>query len=280
LPGYLSGAEALADGRLRIASLPTDQGILFVEGRDDVRLFAPLTHGIETIIPCGAKWKLLDAHSRLRVGEGYKFVFVADCDYDVPAQRLRPQPNLILTATVDVESDLIALGLAKRLVLELVPSAVTSDEQLSLVTTQVVDRAMALAVAIGRLRQVSAVESLGLTFQGIRHSRHRATGTSTVDVEKLTRRIHGGSEAIELRDLAAKADQAPSDCRVCHGKDFLVAIATVLHDDFGVPLAELKTLPRMLRAALSPVVLDVWDVTRRIRRWETASGRRILRPAR
>lgn len=99
---YLSGAEVLADARLRLGALPADQGILIVEGYDDVRLFSPHSVGKESLLPCGNKDKLLDAYGRLEPGEEARIVFVADCDYDVPAERLRPASNLIITDYVDV----------------------------------------------------------------------------------------------------------------------------------------------------------------------------------
>ena len=55
-------------------------------------------------------------------------------------------------------------------------------------------------------------------------------------------------------------------------------IATVLHDDFRVPVAQLTSLPSLVRSALPSDMLSTWKVLERLRRWEEQSGRQILRP--
>lgn len=277
---YLSGAQAIADARLRVRGLPPQQGVLLLEGRDDVRLFGPHSFGLETVIPCGSKPKLLDAYSRIRPGEERLFLFIADCDYDVPAGKLAPSRNLVLTTNVDVETDLLDLGLLDRLVLETVPSAVVSETHLASLSSEVLSRSVALAEAIGQLRQVSAVEGLGLSFDGLRYHRYRSRGEVTADRAKLAKvtREHAGEPVnIDPGGLETRAAAIPGGLRVCHGKDLIGAIAAVLHEDYGVPAEQLRFLPSLLRTAVDSGVLTRWALVRRIRRWETQTGRRVLR---
>src|SRR5205823_5004301 len=104
MPRYTSGVEVLADGRIRLDAMSDDASILVVEGRDDFLTFAPRCGTVTSIITAGKKYHVLDAHDHLRPDERDRFVFVVDCDYDVPAGRLAPGPNLILTRNSDRET--------------------------------------------------------------------------------------------------------------------------------------------------------------------------------
>jgi hypothetical protein len=280
MSGYLSGAEVLADARLRLSGLPPDQGLLILEGRDDVRLFLSRSVGSQSLLACGKKRTLLHAHELLRPGENARIVFVTDCDYDVAVGRLTPQQNLIVTQLVDVEADLIDLGTLQAVVVELVPRAITSADQLNEITAAVVTRAGAVAETIGRFRLVCAEQNLGLAFDHIKLRRYRRVGSSQVDVAKLAHSVVATNEDCPLTrdELMGEARRVPGGAKLRHGKDWLRATAVVLHQDFGVPIARLAELESMLRLALSDVGFAGWEVVKRVRRWEETTGRRVLLP--
>jgi hypothetical protein len=279
MTSYLSGAEVLADARLRLGTFPADQGILVVEGRDDVRLFSPHSVGLVSLLPCGNKVKLLDAYARLERGEEARIVFVVDCDYDVPTGRLTPASNLIVTDYVDVESDLIHLGLLKRLILELVPSAVGSDAQLEETSRVVFERARTLAEEIGRFRLLSTRDGLGLNFERLVYKRYRSKGGMLVDREKLGRALHKTNHTCGLTPeaLVSEACGVQGSSKLCNGKDMLLAIETVLHDDFGVKTSKIKQLDVLLRLAMTGEMMQQWRVVRRLSAWQQATGRIVLK---
>jgi hypothetical protein len=280
---YLSGAAIIADARLRLDALPPDQGILIVEGHDDVRVFAPHCIGGESVLPCGNKKKLLDAYARLRPGEEARLVFVADCDYDVPANRLTGQHNLILTERVDIEADLISLGLFRRVVHEIVPSASGSDVQCAAIATAVIGRAGALAEAIGKFRLVSTCDDLGLRFDGIVYRRYRAKGGSVVDFAKLGHALHKTSPncGVTPDELIARAKSVAGDPKLRNGKDTIEIAKIVLHEDFGIKKAEVANLAVLIRLALSgdTATMARWSVVRRLANWQTSVGRVVLQRA-
>jgi hypothetical protein len=278
MTSYLSGAEILADARMRLSGLPHDQGVLILEGGDDVRLFLDRAVGLESLIASGCKRKLLEAHALLQAGEHLQMVFLTDCDYDVPTGRLTPSRNLIVTKFTDIEADLLALGVLERIVLELVPQAVASDQQRETITTAVMRRASALAGGVGRFRLLSAQQRLCLVFTGLKLSRHRTQGAESVDIERLARTLaaRSGSCRLNAAELAAAVAEIESDAKLCHGKDLLYAIVTVLHQDYGVPRARLTEVQSMLRLALTPEAFERWEVVRRIEAWERRASRRVL----
>ena len=283
MTAYLSGAEIIADARLRLAALPPDQGILVVEGSDDVRIFGPHSIGRESVLPCGGKPKLLDAYRRLRPGEETRIAFVVDCDYDVPIGRLRGHPNLVLTEHVDVEADLLGLGVFHRLVQELIPAATLSERECEKITAVVLDRAGALAEAVGRFRLVSTRDELGLRFENLVYRRYRSGGDSCVDLDKLGRALHKTNVdcGITPSELIARARAVSSDVKLRNGKDTIEGSKVVLHEDFNIKNSKLQDLDVLLRLALSgdTTTMARWSVVRRLAAWQASSGRVVLKPA-
>jgi len=280
VPFYESGAEIIADARMRLSGLPHDQGILILEGGDDLRLF--LEHAIsgQSLIACGNKRKLLEAHALLEIGEDRRIIFVTDCDYDVPAGRLRPSDNLIVTGLTDVEADLLALGVLRRMVIELVPVALESDAQASNITQTVMERASALAEPVGRFRLLSAQNDLKLCFKKLRLGRYRHAHTANADITGIAQTLASRSPECPLtsKELLEAVAQVQENPQLCQGKDLLLGAISVLHQDYAVPTSRLKEAHSMLRLALTADAFETWSVVRRIDRWETQTARRVLRP--
>src|SRR4051794_5380989 len=117
MPQYASGADLLADARIRLDALPPEAAVLIVEGRDDFLVFADRCHALHAIIVAGNKPRALDAYRRLQQNEHDSFVFVLDCDYDVPLGTVTPKENLIVTRNADKEADFAELGIARTIAL-------------------------------------------------------------------------------------------------------------------------------------------------------------------
>lgn len=276
--GYLSGAEVLSEARLRRASLGPTDGVLIVEGRDDFRLINRVCRSSAHVLPAGEKEKVLDAAARLRPNEDREFVLLVDCDYDVPAGELQGKPHLIITKCPDAECDMVALGIFEQVVLQTVPAAAGSHSRLKEITEIVLDRSVALAGAVGQLRQLSRVENLGLDFDGLRFARTREKKTAIVNRERLTEMVlrRSGSQ-MSVEGVHERAGGIAAGLMTCNGHDLVESLRAVLKEDFGVRGATATGLEQLLRvAAGDPQFLESWSVIERIRTWETETGKAVL----
>ena len=277
MSAYLSGAEVIADARLRVQQLSRDQGVLILEGGDDLRSLGRHVRSPAAIIVCGAKWKVLDAYGRVGPGEAERFLFLVDCDYDVPCERLKPTRNLMVTTNADIESDMLDCGLVPHLLRELVPAAAALDsDRLKELADDLMQEARELAVSVGRFRFANARDGLGLNFQDLRLVRIRRAGG--VDLQQLGATLQQRSQSdIGIVELVALATAVPPERRLCQGKDLMAALAVVLRARFNVPTDELRALPRLVRAFFDSDALERWPTVRHIRRWEVATARKVLR---
>lgn len=277
---YSSGAEVLSEARLRRDGLGDDSGVLIVEGRDDLRLLKEICRSPAHVLPAGKKQRVLEAAERLRPREDRKFILLVDCDYDVPAGKLRGSSNLVITKYSDAESDMVALGVLEKVVFHAVPAAAGSEEQLKAITAIVHERAIELASAVGRIRRVSKLDQLGLDFKGLRFQRVRKKGTADIDDEKLASMVVQRSESeISGPELAARARDMPSGVMPSNGHDLVESVRVVLHEDFGIKQVELANIDQLIRACASePQFITRWSVVERIRAWEAKSGRGVLSP--
>jgi hypothetical protein len=275
---YPNGKAVVSDARLRISALPHDVGILIVEGGTDKRIFTERRVPEALILVAGGKPNLLEAHALLRDEEQRQLVFVADCDHDVPCGLLRPKENLVLSASADMESDLVELGVFRRVVLHLIPSASESDAALDRVTADILTKARSLATSIGRLRRVARREALALDFENLNFPRLRAkhgTGASLARVvEVVASRSRVPRSDWDRLEQAARDET--DDSSICCGHDLLGIAADVLRRDYGVAREKAGAVEEMVRVAVDNEVFDAWEVARRLRMWQQTTGRRVL----
>src|SRR6476660_7216731 len=90
-------------------AMPSSAAVLIVEGSEDRRLLVP-TLPLGRIIPATGKEPLLGAYRLLSPAEHARIAFIVDCDFDVPAGKLRGSPNLIITTHPAAETDVLDLG--------------------------------------------------------------------------------------------------------------------------------------------------------------------------
>lgn len=275
---YLNGRAALADARLRLDALPVSEGALLLEGRDDLITFADRVRSLQAVITCGNKRKLLEAFQSSNASDRSRMLFVADCDYDVPAGRVSPSSGLVLSRHTDREADLVALGLVRGVVLRAVPRARNSDSTVVAITEDVTEKAIQLAEGAGRLRHVSAVDALGLAFDGLELRRFRDKDSGQVRLARLAESVcqRSPTNAISASELGARAEQAPGGIEVCSGKDLVDAVIAVIHHDYNISLRDLEFVPEVFRT-IDGALFSKWEVAQRVKRWEHATGRRILR---
>lgn len=280
MPDYRSGDDVLADARLRLSALGQNRGIVVLEGSDDRRLLGPHLASLNQIVVAGGKPKLLNAYRRRSDSDTGRIVFITDCDYDVSAGHLvAGVPDLILTSHADLEADLVTQGLVRRVVAELVPNSLESDDSLSRITDHVVGEAFALARRVGRLRELNQTESLGLNFQDLNLSRFRTKGESPIDeprlIEVLVQRSAGAS--ITVPELNERAGEIPIEQASCRGHDLVDAIGCVLRQEYRIPLGRLASIPSILRSGFDREAFEQSGIGIRLSSWEATHGRSILR---
>lgn len=267
----------LAEAWLKLDRLEPGCGIAFLEGEDDRRCLAERYIALEQVVVGEGKDNLIGAYERAESDEHRVFVFLADCDYDVPAHRLRPQSNLVVTRNPSLETDLIEAGLVSQLVQELIPrekwtgSAGDTAERIT-------DSAIALAEGLGKLRLLARVDNVPIDFSNFRKNLRRYRKDGRADTEKMLDVMQGDPEQPDFDRVKMTGDVAAlsGGFRVCDGHDLMEAIRIVLRDDFALEGKEVYSLDRILRASLGPQVFEQLEFATRVRRWEAESGRRIL----
>lgn len=281
---YLSASAFLSDVRLRLDALGRKKlGMLIVEGPNDRRLFFRHVVAPSQIMPTSGRTLLLSAYAKTTEHDRERMVFVTDCDYEVRRGILHPGPSLVISDGTDVESDLVQLGLLEGVVGELVPEALVSDDRVAEIADAALRDAVKFARPLGKIRMAAQPLGVPLNLEKIRHRHYwpKLRG-ETVDVEKMIRTVHQTiSKEFDIsqeywRELV---NSTPDDNGMCHGKDLLRAFRFSLDQRYSLAKdVEDETVCRLLRASLWPSHLEVWKVAKRIRQWESATGRQIFAP--
>jgi hypothetical protein len=275
---YASGDAVITAAILKLDTLGAEFGALLVEGEDDRRCLADRHVREEQLVVCDGKDRLLEAYAAQDDVECDRLVFLADCDYDVPVGALRPQPDLVLTSHPSLETDLVACGLVARIVQELVPRP-RWHATLEATAASVVDRAVALAEPLGRIRHAARTKDLPIRFTGIRTKlrKYRRTDGGG-DLRRMIDVLAGQPDqpSFDRDELLVAADALHGGLLVCNGHDLEEALKCVLKDDFGVPKGHVGAVPSLLRAFFDDAAFRDSDLGRRLRRWEEKAGVQVL----
>ncbi len=278
MPNYVSADALLADARLRLDALGADVGILVVEGPDDKRLFYGRALNPAQVLPTGGRGLLLASYEAASTADLNRILFITDCDYAVRAGELTGGHGLVITSGTDVESDLLALGLLPKIVTEIVPSALPAN-RVEYIANDALKLATALALPVGRVRMAARPLGVDLEFDQLDFSKYWRRGRSNLNVDKLMQvtgaRLRASGCNADLGELVRKM---PSDNGMCHGKDLLSALRTVLIQEHRVDnKVTADLLGVMLRLVLDDVRFEQWKVVERIRAWEAKTSANILR---
>ncbi|WP_123954008.1 hypothetical protein [Streptomyces nigra] len=267
------------DAELRADGLGPSQGILVVEGPDDKRIFARHVQNLSQILPAGGRKMLISAHEKANSQQRAKILFVTDCDYEVRRGTLRGCPDLVITTLTDMESDLLALGLIELLVLELVPQALESQAVCKSISAKLRIKTEKMALPIGRLRMAAQPLGIPLEWGDVKIARYWDSRTESVNFTKLIDAMHSKvSDEVSFAEWRKLATETPEDTGMCHGKDLVRILASLLKSDYRVENVTADVLARMMRANLTSEYLDSWGVVRRIKTWQEGNRRQILRP--
>lgn len=277
MPQYPNGAAALADARLRAGALGQGKGIVMLEGRDDVIVFAGRVTSLEAIVACGNKRILREAFQNAGELDRTRILFVADCDYDVPAGHLRPSQGLVLSRYTDREADFAQLGVIRGVCLRAIPAARTSETAANAIAAEVLAKAIDLAEVSGRLRFIASTRSIPFNFEEFQLRRFRRKSDGKVNATRVIDAVRQRSSGVSLKseEIEALVEDCPNGAEVCHGKDLIQAVITVIHQDHGVSLKDLSFIPELFRS-VEDSVFEAWEVAGRIRKWEAETGRQLL----
>lgn len=277
---YVNAQAFLSDARLRLDALGVESTVLIVEGNDDKRLFYPRISVNSDILPAGGKRLLRAALESIRDVDKGHMIFFTDCDYDVPAGVLHGGPDIVITTSCDVESDLINLGILDRVAVEVVPQAIASKESAANVGASVRTHAELLALPMGRIRMAAQPLGLDLAFDEVDFSKYWDNKTKSALVDKLysiTWEHISKKSDITYDEWSTRLEECPNSPIVCNGKDLAKGAQLFFRYMYKMDnKITTEMLLMMIRLAVDGGIFESWSVVRRIRSWEAVYGRVLL----
>ncbi len=217
---------------------------------------------------------MLGAYDTLRDTPDPGVLFVVDGDYDVRAGTLAGGHSLVISENADVEGDLASLGLMKEVVYQVLPHRFSDRASVAEDTGTI---AAQVVKAIGHVRCYCRLNGPQIGF-------------TRLDYECLFQVFdHSGDECAVIRAVANRCEEVPlaerveacscdlsNGLQICNGHDLLKLVAVVLQKKYEVPRRRLGNLDATLRLAMDERSFRRWSVARRLRSWQTRTGRRIL----
>lgn len=277
MPEYESAMALIGDAELRSDGLGSAMGILVVEGPDDKRAFLPHVAHSSQIVPAGGRRLLLSAHEKMSTEYRSRIIFVTDCDYEVRRGALVGAKDLVITRFTDLESDLIGLGVVENLAIELIPRALSSQEELERISSSIHKKAQAISCPLGRIRMAAQPLGVPLGLDKLKIHNYWNRVNAEFDFAKVISALHTKVAAhVTAEAWKELVLSMPDDDGMCHGKDLVRSLALILKQDYGVDISG-DEIARMMRMSLREDSMKKWDVARRIRDWEEANGRRVLK---
>ena len=284
MPFYVNAQALLSDVRLRLDALGERSSALVVEGNDDKRLFYSHIAVDVDIVPAGGKKLLRSALQSILEQDKGRMLFLTDCDYDVAAGTLHGGPDVVITATCDVESDLINLGILEKLAVEVVPlRSIEAKDGAARIAAEIQSHAELIALALGRIRMAAQPLGVDLELEDIdlnkywdrKRGRFLSDKLDQVIWERLTKETN-----ISREDWEERVNQSPSDLLLCHGKDLLKAVQLFFRILYKMDnKITVDMLNIMMRLAMDQPQFERWKVVQRIRQWESRYGRVLLTSA-
>jgi len=263
--------------------LGENHAVLIVEGASDRNFYRRIVLTPAQIVVSEGKSLLLDAYRAMKRSDRGKVLFVTDCDGDVPAGRMQPAPDLIVSQFNDVEADLIHSGILTAILPELITGADDLDEgPLAILAEEIRSQAAALAMPIGRIRRAARVEGISLDqlndkrwkidFIKLRDER------GSVEFEEALRQVVelGALRPAQEQRIRRTATSVAGGYQACNGHDLVFALAAVLRNDRRVPKRKVETLAELLRVATHPAACAGLTVVRRMARWQEQTGRLLI----
>lgn len=246
-----------------------------VEGDSDRRVLRGLCVTPKQIVVSTNKVLSLDAYAQMNSRDRQRMVFVVDCDDDIPPQ-VRGA-NLIITKHLDLEADLLDLGVLEGVVAEVVKDA--TEDTIPEIAKELLRLAVRLAAPVGRMRK--AARGLGIAMKAIEPWRIDFESFDCEDGIDQDQAFNEVSRRAALtrhqeKQMLGELSSVPGGFAVCNGHDLIAAVEHVLRTKYRVPKAVARGIDSMVHLAFRPSHANCWVVVERLRRWEAKTGRRLL----
>jgi hypothetical protein len=281
---YVSAHALLSDVRLRLDGLGDKSTALIVEGFDDKRLFYHRMSATAEVVPSGGKRLLRAGLGAMISADKGRMLFLTDCDYDVLGGTLCGGPDVVITSSCDVESDLIGLGVLTKIVVEVVPGVVETKERAVKVAGDVCACAQSLARPLGRIRIAAQPFGVDLDLSNLDFAKYWDKASRSPMVDKLHTsiftRLRNAGVGISKSGWEDLIAETPDESIVCNGKDLIQAAQMILRTHYKMShKVSADMMTSMIRLSLDERHFEAWPVVQRIRAWEKKSGRILLVPA-
>lgn len=283
-PSDRAGELLLIVRRLRRRSGQSTVPILVVEGAADEELFGELCiHGPEQVFVAGSRdlVEQLLRHLRTEPIEGCDCLYLVDCDGYGKTPNLKESENLIVTEACDMEADLIRLGAATRLARRFTDSDGQAED--------IVAQACALALPLSIVRRAASRCSVSMRkgkhqlrmadFSDLQFSAWDEEARSAEDVIPAVAVELGWSQKAQ-KEIHDQIKVIPCEFdRSALGKDALDALYRLLRQEGHGEVRgwNLGFFYKAVFRELLPTDLEHWEVGRRLRAWESASGLRLAK---
>jgi len=258
--------------------------VLVVEGASDEEVLGELcVHGTQQVFAAGNRELVeqLMRHIRSEPIDGCDCLYLIDCDSYGKTPDLCEAADLVVSETCDLESDLVRLGAAERLAKRFASS--DSDAR------GLVNRACALSLPLSIVRRAAFRCSVSMRRRGhqFRMADFSDLQLSTWDEATPTEGEVLESVASELGWPAPTQEQVenalpqiPRDFdRTTLGKDAIDALFWLLKREGKGEVRgwNLAFFYKAVAGELRLDDLDRWEVGRRFKAWESASGHTLMK---
>lgn len=258
--------------------------MLVVEGPGDETALSPVClHGRDQVFVAGGR-KLVEqllSHLKQSPIEGCECVFLIDCDGRGKTAFLIGEESLLVTETCDLEADLVATGVAARLIARFLPDKPAVDS--------VIARSCELALVVSIVRRAAHAASVSMRYPNGRQ--FRLTDLPD-DYPNWLDQVPQSADvlsaiAAHMRFTAEQIDQVssgvaavpPDFVATCMGKDALdVLFLRLLREGEGdVRGWDCRQFHKQVFAELKPEDIAEWEVGRRLSAWEARTGHMVVR---
>lgn len=285
---HVAPSERVADLAMVARRLRRNRGleqvsILVVEGRTDEPAWGSLcTLGDAQVFSAGTR-ALVEQMAVLLHGtpvERCHCAYLVDCDASGKSRHLRHRRDLVVTETCDVESDLVELGVAKRVI------APFMDSDALAISAIAAAKEVALPLSVVRRAAHKARVSMKVRDRQFRlhevspETQHAWERQAPEDAEVVA--LVGGllcwsTDQFDAVDSELGAvNRSPAQCLL--GKDILDALFTIVcregHGEIRGWSAE--SFQRAVIRALQVEDAVGWVVVERLRAWASACGCDLL----
>jgi hypothetical protein len=256
--GANRSVDAIANTLWGVRLAQPRKAIILVEGDDDERFLARHTNtrACHLHVPYGRP-RVLSVLAELRARGVAGVLAIADADFDRLLGSVRPDPNVILTETHDIETLLVCSPAFENVLRELgdADRVETAECAAGMPAREIILRA---AAPIGAARLVCRRQGWSVKFDEINYERFVDLNSLQVDVDALIREMAGRQAGAPAHSrmtpnahslVAAELNLGHPLSDLCQGHDVVAILGLSLRRLFGQRLAN-EVKPDRLGTAL------------------------------